>query len=146
MMADHLLLSFALRPRDYRIHDQLLHSLHAHPSNWPTTLQNHALNLLRSGEVSSFPALLRRVMEDVRQDAALAPAANGTAVETNGKKTGANGASSAAGKDGSVNGTSAVATTAAQSLAVPQSVVEDALRVTRDCLDIVCEIDDSGTA
>lgn len=32
------------------------------------------------------------------------------------------------------------------SLAVPESVVEEALRVTRESLEAVCEIEDDGTA
>jgi len=122
-----------------RIQDHLLHSLNANPSNWPTTVQNHALSLLRSGEVTTFPALLRRVMEDVRHEAALNPAfgstnANGT--EVNGKKSSANGTPSA-GADS--NGT------LSSDLAVPQPVIEDALKVTRECLELVCELDESRT-
>ncbi|KAK4218050.1 hypothetical protein QBC37DRAFT_383848 [Rhypophila decipiens] len=117
-----------------KIQDYLLHSLHAHSSNWPTAIQNHAISLLRSGEVTSFPALLRRVMEDVRHETITALKANNTngAAEVNGNnKKSANGDS---------NGTSA----GTPSLAVPQSVVEDAIKVTRECLETVCEIEDTG--
>ncbi|KAK3357298.1 hypothetical protein B0T25DRAFT_153698 [Lasiosphaeria hispida] len=136
-----------------KIQEQLLHSLHAHHSNWPTVVQTHAITLLRSGEVSTFPALLRRVMEDVRQDTALAPGVmtNG-ALEVNGgrSKSSANGGGtpSAAGRGdgengggGSSNGNSGTATL---SLAVPHSVVEDALKVTRDSLEMVCDIEENG--
>jgi hypothetical protein len=129
-----------------RIQDSLLHALHSHQSNWPTVIQTHALSLLRDGEVSSFPALLRRVLEDVRQDTALAP--NGT---TNGTTTKAvngaseeNGASVNGKKSDGTNGTSSNGAGARPSLAIPQSVVDDALKVTRDCLDTVCDIDESG--
>lgn len=128
-----------------RIQEHLLHALHANPSNWPTTIQAHALSLLRSGEVSSFPALLRRVIEDVRQDTALAPNANGSAnkaVNGNSEENGAGGGGAVNGKKAeSTNGTS---NGARQSLAVPQSVVDDALKITRECLDAVCEMDESG--
>jgi hypothetical protein len=129
-----------------RIQDNLLHALHSHQSNWPTVIQTHALSLLRDGEVSSFPALLRRVLEDVRQDTALAP--NGT---TNGTTTKAiNGASEENGagvngkKSDGTNGTSSNGAGARPSLAIPQSVIDEALKVTRDCLDTVCDIDESG--
>ena len=79
----------------------------------------------------------------MRQDTALGPNANkavnggtssseeGSAV--NGKKTDTNG-----------NANNGVASNR-PSLAVPQSVVEEALKVTRESLDTVCEMDDSGT-
>ncbi|KAK4123514.1 hypothetical protein N657DRAFT_645069 [Parathielavia appendiculata] len=130
-----------------KIQDRLLHALHAHQSNWPTVIQNHALSLLRSGEVTSFPALLRRVLEDVRQDTALAPSsasANGTASKSmNGKTSEENGAVTVNGKKSdATNGANSAS--ARPSLAVPQTVVDEALKITRECLDSVCEIDESG--
>lgn len=117
-----------------RIQDALLHALNSHSTNWPTAIQTHALNLLRSGEVTTFPALLSRVLEDVRHDSALNPmssSSNGTSA-----KSGANG-------DGpKTNG----ATDGKPNLAVPESVVEEALRVTRESLEAVCEIEDEGAA
>lgn len=130
----------------HRIQDHLLHSLHSHSSNWPTTIQNHALSLLRSGEVTTFPALLRRVIEDVRQDTALSPntakAVNGTGSAEEGSG-GVNG-KKAEGTNGATNNGTA-AGTGRPSLAVPDSVVDEALKVTRECLDTVCELDDNGT-
>ncbi|KAH6624758.1 hypothetical protein B0J18DRAFT_410182 [Chaetomium sp. MPI-SDFR-AT-0129] len=129
-----------------KIQDSLLHALHSHQSNWPTVIQTHALSLLRSGEVTSFPALLRRVLEDVRQDTALAPSGG----STNGNSKGVNGASEENGT--SVNGKKSDATNGAngasakQSLAVPQNVVDDALKVTRDCLESVIDIDENVAA
>ncbi|CAJ2506981.1 Uu.00g081670.m01.CDS01 [Anthostomella pinea] len=58
-----------------KIQDHLLHSLDAHNTNWPSAIQTHALALLRSGEVSTFPALMRRVLDDVRHDTATVNAA-----------------------------------------------------------------------
>ncbi|KAG5665158.1 hypothetical protein HG530_013993 [Fusarium avenaceum] len=117
-----------------KIQDALLHALNSHSTNWPTAIQTHALNLLRSGEVTTFPALLSRVLEDVRHDSALNPmssSSNGTSA-----KSGANG-------DGpKTNG----ATDGKPNLAVPESVVEEALRVTRESLEAVCEIEDEGAA
>jgi hypothetical protein len=119
--------------------------------------------MLRSGEVTSFPALLRRVLEDVRQDTAFSP--NGPANNTNGKaaaatngasdENGVNGngnssssSSSGSGKKGgdATNGAATINGNASDrpSLAIPQTVVDEALKVTRDCLDSVCEIDESG--
>ncbi|KAK3955300.1 hypothetical protein QBC32DRAFT_47957 [Pseudoneurospora amorphoporcata] len=111
-----------------KIQDHLLHSLHAHSSNWPTTVQNHALALLRSGEISTFPALLRRVLEDVRHDTANAPSDDANGGDVNGKKL-ANGADT-------TNGNLPTATTTAPSLAVPQAVINDALKVTRESLEM----------
>jgi hypothetical protein len=72
-------------------------------------------------------------MDDVRQDTATSSSASKTAngTEVNGRK--ANGASTAA-ADGQT-----------PTLAVPASVIEDSLRVTRESLEMVCEIDENGT-
>jgi hypothetical protein len=116
-----------------RIQDALLHALNSHSTNWPTVIQSHALALLRSGEVTTFPALLSRVLEDVRHDSALNPissSSNGTSAKpaTNGDAPKTNGAADAK-----------------PSLAVPESVIEEALRVTRESLEAVCDIEDEGT-
>ena len=127
-------------------------------------VQNHALNLLRSGEVTTFPALLRRVMDDVREETSAAsasassstattaaaaatttttnanststPTKNGT--EVNGKKV--NGASSGPGPGEAQN----LNKDTTSSLAVPAAVLEEALKVTRDALELVCEIEENG--
>ncbi|KAF5665888.1 hypothetical protein FDENT_12459 [Fusarium denticulatum] len=117
-----------------KIQDALLHALNSHSTNWPTVIQSHALALLRSGEVTTFPALLSRVLEDVRHDSALNPissSSNGTSAKpaTNGDATKTNGAADAK-----------------PTLAVPESVIEEALRVTRESLEAVCDIEDEGTA
>ncbi|KAF4957613.1 hypothetical protein FGADI_2975 [Fusarium gaditjirri] len=117
-----------------KIQDALLHALNSHSTNWPTAIQSHALALLRSGEVTTFPALLSRVLEDVRHDSALNPissSSNGTSAKpaTNGDATKTNGAAGAK-----------------PSLAVPEPVIEEALRVTRESLEAVCDIEDEGTA
>ncbi|KAK0753461.1 hypothetical protein B0T18DRAFT_316489 [Schizothecium vesticola] len=118
-----------------KIQDHLLHSLHAHPANWPTAVENHAIALLRSGEVTTFPALLRRVIEDVRRDTSLAPTTNGA--EANGKKSNGTPAPAAADSNGSP---------AAPNLALPSSVVEDALKVTRESLETVCSFAENGAS
>ncbi len=53
---------------DTRIHETLLHALHAHPTDWPSRIQAHALELLRSGEVTTFPKLMQRVLADIKAD------------------------------------------------------------------------------
>ncbi|KAI9167455.1 hypothetical protein HJFPF1_03582 [Paramyrothecium foliicola] len=117
-----------------KIQESLLHALNAHSTNWPTLIQNHALTLLRSGEVTTFPALLRRVLNDVREDSVAAPAAttNGSKAATNGDAKKVNGAAAAA----------AAAAAEKSSLAVPDAVIEEALKVTRESLEAVCEIED----
>ncbi|KAI6380241.1 hypothetical protein MCOR25_001671 [Pyricularia grisea] len=115
-----------------KIQEALLHSLNAHPANWPTQIQQHALSLLRTGDITTFPALLDKVLEDVRQSTAAAAAANsssGTNGEANGKKT---------------NGDAGAESTS--NLAVPQAVVDEALKVTMDCLvDLVEFSEENGT-
>jgi len=98
-------------------------------------IQDHLLHSLRSGEVTTFPALLRRVIEDVRRDTSLAPTTNGA--EANGKKS--NGTPAPAAADS--NGNPAV-----PNLALPSSVVEDALKVTRESLETVCSFAENGAS
>lgn len=102
-------------------------------------MQQHALQLLRSGEVSTFPALIRRVLEDVRNDTQAksndeSSTKNG---EVNGNGTATNGKSK-------VNGANAAAANN-HPLAIPNAVVDDVLRVTRGSLEAVCEIDESAS-
>ncbi len=148
-----------------RIQERFLHSLDAHSSNWPSAVQSHALALLRSGEVSTFPALIRRVLEDVRRDTAAAtaasassnnPTANNTqtsssstnASESNPTKDGVNGAPVVNGTNrtaSGVNGTSAGAD-GTTNLAIPTAVVEAVLKVVKDSLETVCEVEPDGSA
>jgi len=93
-------------------------------------VQTHALALLRSGEVSTFPALVRRVMDDIR-----AASAGGGAKTVNGDVNG---------KKATVNGESS-SSAAPGGLAVPQAVVDEALRVTRESLENVVEIQDGSS-
>ncbi|KAL7925933.1 hypothetical protein ACQKWADRAFT_204839 [Trichoderma austrokoningii] len=120
-----------------RIQEALLHALNSNSSNWPTAIQNHALALLRSGEVTTYPALLRRVLEDVREgQPPTTSSANGKSAATtngNGDTKKANGGTPASDKQQQ------------QPLAIPTSVIEEALRITRECLDSVCEIEEKGS-
>ncbi|GJN80542.1 hypothetical protein PLIIFM63780_004069 [Purpureocillium lilacinum] len=118
-----------------KIQEALLHALNAHASNWPTAVQNHALALLRSGEETTYPALLRRVLEDVRADSATSSSSasrtkNGSKTP-NGDTKKVNGAADPAGDK--------------PSLALPDSVVQEALRVTRESLEAVCDVDEAGS-
>lgn len=98
--------------------------MNSHSTNWPAAVQAHALTLLRSGETTTFPALLRRVLDDIRSESATT---NGKV--TNGDAKKANGAADAK-----------------HPLAVPDSVIAEALKVTRESLEAVCEIDDHGAS
>ncbi|GAO14124.1 uncharacterized protein UV8b_06522 [Ustilaginoidea virens] len=113
-----------------KIQEALLHALNSHSTNWPTVIQSHALALLRSGEITTYPALLRRVVDDVREASASAACPNGDAAA----KVNGNG-------NGNGNGPAERA-----NLAVPDAVVEEALRVTRESLEAVCEMDEDGGA
>ncbi|KAI0128598.1 hypothetical protein BJ170DRAFT_721294 [Xylariales sp. AK1849] len=126
-----------------KIQDHFLHTLDAHSSNWPSTIQSHALTLLRNGEVSTFPALIRRVLEDVRNDMQSGSSNESTTKagsEANGAAT-TNGTTAKA-KGASTNGASSGGGGA---LAIPQSVVEEVLKFARVRLEVVCELDDGGT-
>jgi hypothetical protein len=94
-------------------------------------VQSHALSLLRSGEITTFPALVKRVLDDVRQNTPSASSSSGSAKSTNGAE--ANGKK--------VNGD---ASARQQGLALPQAIVEEALKITRECLEAVCEIEENG--
>ncbi|KAF4123149.1 hypothetical protein GMORB2_6697 [Geosmithia morbida] len=135
-----------------KIQESLLHSLNSHSSNWPTIVRSHALSLLRSGQVTSYPELLRRVLEDVRTGTAAAAAAAADSTTT----SSANGTNGDRKKLSTVNGNNNMTTgggggggggggTTTESLALPQEVIDEALRVTRESLDAVCEVDDSGS-
>ncbi|KAI1116157.1 hypothetical protein F5Y14DRAFT_408328 [Nemania sp. NC0429] len=142
-----------------KIQEYFLHSLDAHSSNWPSAIQSHALALLRSGEVNTFPALVRRVLDDVQRDAASAsnpsstannqtPSANANEPAGGGGKDGANGAAAVNGVNkaaSGANGASAGADSAA-GLAIPTAVVEAVLKVVRESLEAVCEIEPDGSA
>jgi len=81
-----------------RIQESLLHALHASPANWPTLIQNHALHLLRSGEIHTFPQLMTQVLEDIRLDSVTARASlSACASRSTPSHTAANGTSSKAG-------------------------------------------------
>jgi len=118
-----------------KIQETLLHALNASPTNWPTLIQNHALSLLRNGDCTTFPALMSRVLEDIRADSAAAR-------EKDELKNGVSAATTAATKGG--GGNNAVANGGrgerGQSLALPKNVVEEGVRITRECLELVCEV------
>ncbi|KAI5864622.1 hypothetical protein GGS23DRAFT_595341 [Durotheca rogersii] len=159
-----------------KIQDHLLHALNSHPSNWPSNVQAHALALLRNGDATTFPALVRRVLEDVRQETAAAAASSSSSSSDTNEPTNSNGnnngnsaatthgevngtAAATNGRSGAVNGSGATSSSFSTSssspppplagdgsLAVPPAVVEAVLKVTRECLEAVCEVDDGSSA
>jgi hypothetical protein len=136
------------RTNTLRIQDRLLHALNADSSNWPTTIQEHALELLRSGQVLTFPALLKRVVDDI-QEASFSSSSSSATANANGNTT-TNGNSSSSSNKPTTNGVNGASSASSPSksgneklsLAVPQSVVDETLKVTRECLENVCEITD----
>lgn len=78
------------------------------------------------------------MVDDVRQDTALAPSS--TTANGNGEAATTNGATN--GKGTTTNGNRGGVADLKPSLAVPQSVVEEALKVTRECLDQLCDIEE----
>ncbi|KAI0115311.1 hypothetical protein F4814DRAFT_449144 [Daldinia grandis] len=130
-----------------KIQEHFLHSLNAHPSNWPSAVQSHALALLRSGDVTTFPALVRRVLEDVRHDtAAASDGTTNTNTNTNTSTSNNNTSTTNGSKTNGASTTTTTTTTTDGSLAIPQAVVDAVLKVARECLDTVCEVDDGSTA
>ncbi|RKF57068.1 hypothetical protein OnM2_077006 [Erysiphe neolycopersici] len=129
-----------------KIHDALLHALHASPTNWPTLIQNHALSLLRSGECTTFHEVLERVLEDIHVDTVVARSSVSQTpdLSSNGhsggeKRSESNGTKNFKGMEGS---TSSSNSENRQSLVIPPNVVEEGIRITRECLETMCEIDD----
>ncbi|CZS97241.1 hypothetical protein WAI453_008505 [Rhynchosporium graminicola] len=152
-----------------KIHDTLLHSLHSHPQNWPTLLQNHALTLLRSGTCTTFPDLMSRVIQDIKDDTASlalhqsqnpsnstssqksSNASNSTSssstlsnsTNSKGKVNGSVGGGGSNGKFGTKKEDGSVFVgkgEGGQSLALPKVVVDEGVRITRECLEAVCEV------
>ncbi|KAG0648980.1 hypothetical protein D0Z07_4843 [Hyphodiscus hymeniophilus] len=122
--------SFSLQPNRIfltgyqRIQETLVHALNASSTNWPTLIQEHALSLLRNGDCTSFPELMRQVITDIKHDTDAhrkqdpnLKQTNGSAV--NGKGSGEHGAN----------------------LALPRNVVEEGVRITREALDTVVYMD-----
>jgi len=124
-----------------KIQEALLHALHASPTNWPTLIQKHALALLRSGDCTTFPALMSRVMEDVRSDTVEARAGTGSAGAEEKGANGVNAGGKAGLGDGSAGGSGGGHGEGGASLALPKSVVEEGVRITRECLETVCEVE-----
>ncbi|PVH89827.1 hypothetical protein DL98DRAFT_647525 [Cadophora sp. DSE1049] len=154
-----------------KIHDTLLHTLHSHPQNWPTLLQNHALSLLRSGTCTTFPDLMTRVLQDIKADTEASAAHQKAQSQINSSNsnssTAANSiASTSTAQSSSLKGKANGVTTTTtgsngkfkkkgeegsafvgrgeggQSLALPRGVVEEGVRITRECLEAVCEVDE----
>ncbi|KAI9730177.1 MAG: hypothetical protein M1818_008271 [Claussenomyces sp. TS43310] len=94
---------------------------------------------------------MERVLADIRRDTESAAAAErGTGAERKDGRTPepitSNGAAAAAAaaSNGRENEPGNIGGSASgdESLAVPRAVVDDGVRVTRECLDLVCEIED----
>ncbi|KAG6365371.1 hypothetical protein INS49_006982 [Diaporthe citri] len=146
---------------DKKLQEQLLYTLNAHSNNWPTQVQNRALALLRSGEVTTFPVLLKQILDEVRKETAAGPApktSSSSSANGNGPaESGAGGSSTnnGAGATVQVNGSkkhagpgpgeaSNLNRETTTSLAVPATVVEEALKVTRDVLKEVAEFEEES--
>ncbi|KAI6245366.1 hypothetical protein HI914_06600 [Erysiphe necator] len=128
-----------------KIHDALLHALHASPTNWPTLIQSHALSLLRNGECTTFHEVLERVLEDIHVDTVIArsstdptPHLSSNVHSVGEKKSEYNGNKNL--RKAEVN--TSKNQEAKQSLAIPPNVVEEGIRIVRECLETMCEIDD----
>lgn len=137
-----------------RILTHLRHALSASPTNFPAVIHAHTLSLLRGGEYTTFPALLERVISDVALQTA---SVSGSSSQQNGLGNGTglgnrNGNSFGNGKrkaddrgadgEGDNDGEGERKRIKASApLALPADVVAEGVRVTRGCLDIVCEIE-----
>ena len=101
-----------------RIHNALHASLHS--TAWPAHVRQLCLALLRSGDATTYPALLAAVQARVSASKA-GPAA------VNGDKTAANGDKTAAAAEADVG--------------IPQGVLEDGLGAVREALREVVDLD-----
>lgn len=131
----------------HRIQEHLLYTLNSQPTNWPTQVQNRALALLRSGDVTTFPQLLKQVLEEVRKETSLKPTSSSTNGASNGESSSSssvqvNGSSSGGGKktNGASNPgpgpgeASNLHQNTTTSLALPQVAVDEAMKVTKEAL------------
>lgn len=155
-----LTISLSSLPFSPRIQEHLLYALNAHQNNWPTQVQNRALALLRSGEATSFPSLLKQILEEVRRETALEPrpantsssAANGSSSNGNNEVSstvqvnGVGGSKKANGAGPGPGEASNLHQNTTTSLAIPVAVVEEALKITKDALNSVAEFEDGDGA
>lgn len=122
-----------------RIQEHLLHALHAHASNWPTIVQSHALSLLRSGEVATFPALVQHVLDDIKREAQASRNTSGSlSTSVNSKIASANGISNT---NGSIMSQKNHKLESGASLIIPTRVIEEAIKVTQEHLEGICEME-----
>ncbi|POS79786.1 hypothetical protein DHEL01_v201818 [Diaporthe helianthi] len=156
-----LLINFG---HDKKLQEKLLYTLNAHSNNWPTQVQNRALALLRSGEVTTFPVLLKQILDEVRKETAAGPQPK-TTTSASSSSSSANGNAESAAAGGSTNngaGTTVQVNGSKKhagpgpgeasnlnrelstSLAVPPTVVEEALKFTRDALKEVAEFEEES--
>ncbi|KAF3012956.1 hypothetical protein E8E14_001775 [Neopestalotiopsis sp. 37M] len=115
------------------IHEGYIEKLHSDPSNWPTALEQRGVELLRSGEATTFPILIRKVLDEVRHDT---QARGSKDLSKNGEVNGA----ATNGKAKTANGTGGAAD---NGLALPPDVVQDLVKYTKELLKEVMETDDS---
>ncbi|QSZ37016.1 hypothetical protein DSL72_009108 [Monilinia vaccinii-corymbosi] len=128
-----------------KIQETLLHSLHSSPTNWPTLIQTHALNLLRSGNYNTFPVLIAKVLEDVRADTLALQNVSSSPTNSSKSDSATNGANGVSDKDKDKKGEGKETLPKGrgergQSLALPKNVVEEGVRITRESLEAVCEV------
>ncbi|CCU75145.1 hypothetical protein BGHDH14_bgh03522 [Blumeria hordei DH14] len=127
-----------------KIHDTLLHALHASHTDWPTLIQRRALSLLRSGECTTFHEVLERVLKDIHADT-INTRSSSEVTRSNPTRNGHDGIDKntrSIDKNRAKSGVdSIVSTDKGHGLSVPLKVVEEGLKVTRECLEIVCEVD-----
>ena len=108
--------------------------------------------------MTTFPVLLKQILDEVRKETAAGPAPkNSSSSSTNGSgESGAGGTNNGAGTTVQVNGSkkhagpgpgeaSNLNREMSTSLAVPATVVEEALKVTRDVLKEVAEFEEEST-
>lgn len=107
--------------------------------------------MLRSGDVTTFPALLRRVLDDVRHDNLTRPQSDPDAHKANGTKingvTGSPAVASPATLPSITPTTASAVAIAADgkpTLALPTAVVEELLKAVRESLEEICEIGEDG--
>lgn len=124
-----------------RIKQDLSHALSSSPSNLPTKIRQHALHLLRTdSSCTTFPALMARVLADVRADT------NAARREEESRKRALalgeewTGTAGGLGGNGGLDRNDWRGTRECGSLEVPREVVEEGVRLVRESLDSVVEV------
>ena len=99
----------------------MVETLDADQSNWRDKIKKRTQELFRDGDATTFDEAVKQIMREVARDASAQQAKNGMSNGNGRSSTGTN------------------------SLAIPQSVIQEGLKVTNQALDqVVAQPDDEA--